>query len=89
VTNLDVSTGDRAAAVEHWYRHLTQIENLFRGAKHGAALRHLPSGHCEVNRAWMWVALLTASLTGWLHQLTATPQADGALAGHGSAPARR
>jgi hypothetical protein len=26
VTNLDVSTGERAAAVEHWYRHRTSIE---------------------------------------------------------------
>jgi Transposase DDE domain group 1 len=83
VTNLDVSTGDRAAAVEHWYRHRTQVENVFRDAKHGAALRHLPSGHPEVNRAWMWGALLAASLAGWLHQLTATPDADGALRGHG------
>jgi hypothetical protein len=84
VTNLDVSTGERAAAVEHWYRHRTQIENLFRDAKHGAALRHLPSGYPEVNRAWMWGALLAASLTGWLHQLTARSTADGTLAGHGA-----
>jgi hypothetical protein len=83
VTNLDVATPDRAAEVEHWYRHRTSIENLFRDAKHGAALRHLPSGHPEVNRAWMWGALLAAGLTGWLHQLTATPTPDGALAGYG------
>jgi Transposase DDE domain group 1 len=83
VTNLDVSTGEAAADVEHWYRHRTQVENLFRDAKHGAALRHLPSGYLEVNRAWMWGALLAASLTGWLHQLTATPTADGSLIGHG------
>ena len=73
VTNLDVSTGEQAAAVEHWYRHRTQIENIFRDAKHGAALRHLPSGYPEVNTAWMWGALLAASIAGWLHQLTATP----------------
>ena len=36
VTNLDVSTGEQAVAVEHWYRHRTSIENVFRGAKHGA-----------------------------------------------------
>jgi len=83
VTNLDVSTGEAAAQVEHWYRHRTQVENLFRDAKHGAALRHLPSGHAEVNRAWMWGALLAATLTGWLHQLTATTTPDRALAGHG------
>ena len=56
---------------------------MFRDAKHGAALRHLPSGYPEVNRAWMWGALLAASLTGWLHQLTATTTADGSLVGHG------
>jgi Transposase DDE domain group 1 len=83
VTNLDVSTSEQAVAVEHWYRHRTSIENLFRDAKHGAALRHLPSGHAQVNRAWMWGALLAAGLTGWLHQLTATPTADGGLLGHG------
>ena len=43
VTNLDVSTGERAVAVEHWYRHRTSIENVFRDAKLGASLRHLPS----------------------------------------------
>ena len=83
VTNLDVSTGEAAAQVEHWYRHRTQVENVFRDAKHGAALRHLPSGYLEVNRAWMWGALLAASHTGWLHQLTATATTDGGLVGHG------
>ena len=83
LTNLDVSTGEAAAAIEHWYRHRTQIENIFRDAKHGAALRHLPSGYREVNCAWMWGALLAASLTGWLHQLTAHPVPEGGLRGHG------
>jgi Transposase DDE domain group 1 len=84
VTNLDVSTPDKAAEVEHWYRHRTTIENLFRDSKHGAALRHLPSGDPKVNRAWMWGALLAANLAGWLHQLTATPTPDGQrLIGHG------
>jgi len=84
VTNLDVSTPDKAAAVEHWYRHRTQVENIFRDAKHGAALRHLPSGYPQVNRAWMWGALLAVSIAGWLHQLTATPGPGGQLAGHGA-----
>jgi hypothetical protein len=56
VTNLDVSTAERAAAAEHWYRHRTQIENIFRDTKHGGALRHLPSGYPQINRAWMWRA---------------------------------
>jgi hypothetical protein len=83
VTNLDVTTGDKAATAEHWYRHRTAIENVFRDAKLGAALRHLPSGYPEVNTAWMWAALLAASIAGWLHQLTATPGPGGVLVGHG------
>jgi hypothetical protein len=83
VTSLDVSTPDKAAAVEHWYRHRTAIENVFRDSKLGAALQHLPSGYVEVNRAWMWGALLAVNITGWLHQLTATPGPDNTLLGHG------
>jgi Transposase DDE domain group 1 len=83
LTTLDVSTPERAAGVEHWYRHRTSIENIFRDAKLGAALRHLPSGYPQVNTAWMWGALLAASIAGWLHQLTGTAGADGALTGHG------
>ena len=43
LTNLDVSTPGKAAAAEHWYRHRTTVENIFRDSKLGAALRHLPS----------------------------------------------
>lgn len=83
LTNLDVSTPKQAAAVEYWYRHRTEIENVFRDAKHGAALRHLPSGHQRVNRAWMWGALIATNLAGWLHQLTAGPDPGGGLLGWG------
>jgi hypothetical protein len=83
VTSLDVSSPDKAAAVEHWYRHRTTVENLFRDSKHGAALRHLPSGYPQVNLAWMWGALLAASMAAWLHQLTAITAGEDILAGHG------
>jgi hypothetical protein len=83
VTNLEVSTPAQATAAEHWYRHRTAIENVFRDAKLGAALRHLPSGYPQVNKAWLWGALLAASIAGWLHQLTATPGPGGTLTGHG------
>jgi hypothetical protein len=83
LTNLDVSTPQAAVEVEHWYRHRTTIENIFRDSKHGAALRHLPSGYVEVNTAWMWGALLAATMAGWLHQTTGTLLADNTLAGHG------
>ena len=61
------------------------MENIFRDAKLGAALRHLPSGYPQVDTAWMWGALLAASIAGWLHQLTATslPEPGGRMAGHG------
>ena len=83
LTNLDVSAPDKAAAVEHWHRHRTTAENLFRDSKLGAALRHLPSGYHQVNLAWMWGALLAASMAAWLHQLTATTAGEDILAGHG------
>lgn len=83
LTNLDVSTSDNAVAVEHWYRHRTTVENVFRDSKHGGALRHLPSGYVEVNTAWMWGALLAATMAGWLHQLTATVRGEVILTGHG------
>jgi hypothetical protein len=57
LTNLDVSTPSQAVAAEHWYRHRTTVENLFRDSKLGAALRHLPSGYPQVNTAWMWGAV--------------------------------
>ena len=83
LTNLDVSSPARAAAAEHWYRHRTTVENLFRDSKLGAALRHLPSGYPQVNTAWMWGALLAASMAAWLHQLTATTAGEDIVHGHG------
>lgn len=83
LTNLEVSTPQDAAAAEHWYRHRTEVENIFRDGKHGAALRHLPSGYHQVNLAWMWGALLAVTMAGWMHQLTATERPDATLTGHG------
>jgi len=83
LTNLDVSSPARAVAAEHWYRHRTTVENLFRDSKLGAALRHLPSGYPQVNLAWMWGALLAASMAAWLHQLTGTALGEDIVHGHG------
>ncbi|MGH4014085.1 MAG: hypothetical protein ACRDSL_09185 [Pseudonocardiaceae bacterium] len=41
-------------AVEHCTGTAPRPGNIFRDAKHGAALRHLPSGYPQVNTAWMW-----------------------------------
>jgi Transposase DDE domain group 1 len=84
LTNLDVSAPGQAAVVEHWYRRRTTVENIFRDSKLGAALRHLPSGYAEINTAWMWGALLAASMAGWLHQLTAATKGGDILEGHGA-----
>ena len=83
-TNLDVSTPAKAAAAEHWYRHRTSIENIFRDSKHGAALRHLPSGDEQVNTAWMWAALIAAAIAAWLHQLTGLILGGELVQGHGT-----
>ena len=77
VTNLDIATPDNARAVECWYRHRTDIEDRIRDAKHGAALRHLPSGSRAVNTAWMWGALLAVNLSAWLHELAGLDHGDG------------
>jgi hypothetical protein len=52
-------------------------------SKVGAALRHLPSGYPQVNMAWMWGALLAATMAARLHQLTAITAGQDILAGHG------
>jgi hypothetical protein len=56
ITNLDVSTPGKAVTLEAWHRMRTDIEDRIRDAKHGAALRHLPSGNRTVNTVWMWAA---------------------------------
>ena len=58
-------------------------ENIFRDSKLGGALRHLPSGYPQVNLAWMWGALLAASMAAWLHQLTARTAGEDIVHGHG------
>jgi len=43
LTNRDVTTGQKAAADEHWYRHRTAIENVLRDGEFGAAFGSLRS----------------------------------------------
>lgn len=76
-TNLDVSTGAKAVAVEAWHRMRTDIEDRIRDAKHGAALRHLPSATRAANTVWMWGALLAVNLSAWLQELAGLDTADG------------
>jgi len=76
-TNLDVSTSAKAVAVEAWHRMRTDIEDRIRDAKHGAALRHLPSGTRAANTVWMWGALLAVNLSAWLQELGGLDTGDG------------
>ena len=69
-TNRDVSTPTKAVTHEAWHRLRTSIEDRIRDAKHGAALRHLPSGDRTVNTIWMWAALLAINLSAWLQELS-------------------
>ncbi|EWM17236.1 LigA protein [Kutzneria sp. 744] len=77
LTNMDVTSEEKIAWVEWWYRHRTDIEALNRDAKHGAAVRHLPSGDLAVNTVWMWGALLAAALSAWLQELTGIDRGNG------------
>ncbi len=79
LTNLDVSTPAELARVEHWYRHRTDIEALNRDAKHGGALRHLPSGSRTVNTVWMWAALLACAISNWISEITGIDDGHGRL----------
>jgi hypothetical protein len=55
----------------------TDIEDRIRDAKHGAALRHLPSGSRAVNTVWTWGALLAINMSAWLQELTGLDHGDG------------
>jgi Transposase DDE domain group 1 len=63
--------------VEAWHRMRTDIEDRIRDAKHGAALRHLPSGTRAANTVWMWGALLAVNLSAWLQELAGLDTGDG------------
>jgi DDE family transposase len=76
-TNADVSIPAKAAAAEAWHRMRTDIEDRIRDAKHGAALRHLPSANRAVNTVWMWGALLAVNLSAWLQELAGLDYGDG------------
>lgn len=86
LTDLDVTDPGDAAADEHgvrlaelewWYRHRTDIEALNKDAKHGAALRHLPSANRQINSVWMWAALLGCAIAAWTQELAGTDHGNG------------
>lgn len=77
LTDLDVSSDELLAEVEHWYRHRTDIEALNKDAKWGAALRHLPSADHTVNSIWMWAALLACAISAWIQEISGIDRGNG------------
>jgi hypothetical protein len=75
------------AWIEHHHRHRAQIEERLKDTKTGQALRHLPSGDVNANRVWMTAALLAASITAWICDLSPAAGASGAAPKH--TPLRR
>ena len=62
VTNLDVSTGEKAARWSTGTGTAPRSRTCSATPNTAPRFRHLPSGHQAVNRAWMWGALLAATL---------------------------
>lgn len=77
LTNLDVSDEEKLAEAEFWYRHRTDIEELNKNAKHGTALRHLPSADHTVNSVWMWAALIGCAISSWIQEITGIDHGNG------------
>ena len=65
------------AALEHSHRQRAQIEERFKDAKLGQALRHLPSGKLAANRLWLCCALLALNISAWVCDLSPAASASG------------
>src|ERR1035437_1614998 len=66
-----------AVEVEHFHRHRAQIEERFKDAKLGQALRHLPSGKLAANRLWLCCALLALNICAWVCDISPAAGASG------------
>ena len=68
------------AQVEHFHRQRAQIEERFKDAKLGQALRHLPSGKLAANRLWLCCALLALNMCAWVCDISPAAAASGQAA---------
>ena len=71
------ATEKTAVQVEHFHRQRAQIEERFKDAKLGQALRHLPSGKIAANRLWLCCALLALNITAWVCDISPAAAASG------------
>ena len=65
------------AEVEFFHRQRAQIEERFKDAKLGQALRHLPSRALNANRLWLACSLLALNLCAWLCDISPAAAASG------------
>ena len=65
------------AEVEHFHRQRAQIEERFKDAKLGHALRHLPSRSLNANRLWLCCCLLALNLSAFICDLSPAAAASG------------
>lgn len=74
----DIPTEEKTTAeVELFHRQRAQIEERFKDAKLGQALRHLPSGKLAANRLWLCCSLLALNLCAWVCDLSPAARASG------------
>ena len=84
----DIPAGAKTAVeVEHFHRQRAQIEERFKDAKLGQALRHLPSGKLAANRVWLCCALLALNICAWVCDISPAAAASGTAPDH--TPLRR
>jgi hypothetical protein len=77
----DIPASEKTAAeVEHFHRQRAQIEERFKDAKLGQALRHLPSGKLTANRLWLCCCLLAMNLSAFICDLSPAAAASGQAA---------
>jgi len=74
----DIPAAEKTSTeVEHFHRQRAQIEERFKDAKLGQALRHLPSGDVNANRLWLACALIALNITALLCDISPAAAASG------------
>ena len=75
----DISASEKnTAEVERFHRQRAQIEERFKDAKLGHALKHLPSRDVNANRLWLCCTLLALNLCAWVCDISPAAAASGA-----------
>lgn len=77
------------AELEHLHRQRAQIEERFKDAKLGQALRHLPSGDLNANRVWLACSLLALNLCAFVCDISPAAAASSQTPEHEDLPLRR